>query len=100
MAEKAPVDVEILDERILEIFRGPQPPHHQIAVTYQPVGVPIPRTLWVLAEEIFPEEAEEFLKQLAAKEGPLYTKWLDIRAAKIREDIEQEKVFKPEKVTV
>lgn len=69
-------------------------------MTYQVAGVPIPRTIWLLAEDIFPEEAEEFLKQHAAKKGPLYDKWLEIRAAKIREHIEAQKAFKPERVTV
>ena len=69
-------------------------------MTYQVAGVPIPRTIWLLAEEIFPEETEEFLKQHAVKKGPLYDKWVEIRAVKIREDIEREKAFKPERVTV
>lgn len=100
MAEKKKVEVEIRSERIIPIFRGEQPPHHQIAVTYQLAGVPIPRTIWILAEDVFKEETEKFLEQHAVREGSLYTKWLEARAAKIREDIEAQKAFKPEKVTV
>lgn len=49
---------------------------------------------------MFKKETEEFLKQHAAKEGPLYEKWLKVRSAKIREDIEKRKAFKPERVKV
>ncbi len=76
------------------------PPTHQIAVTYQPAGVPIPRTIWILAEDVFGEETEKFLKQYMNREGSLYESWLRIRAKKIREDIEKWKAFKPEKVSV
>ena len=100
MAEKTPIEIEIRDERILEIFRGELPPHHQIVVTYQPAGVPVPRTIWILAEDIFGEETEEFLRQREAKAGPLYDRWLEIRGQKIRMDIEAQKAFKPERLTV
>ena len=98
--EKTPIEIEIRDEHIQEIFRGELPPHHQVVVTYQPAGVPVPRTIWILAEELFGEETDEFLKQWQAKTGPLYAKWIEIRASKIREDIEAQKTFKPERLTV
>lgn len=94
------VEVEIRSERIIPIFRGELPETHQIAVTYQPAGVPIPRTVWILVEDIFKERTEEFLKQYAVKEGSLYTEWLTVRANQIRLDIEARKAFKPEKVSV
>lgn len=99
-AEKQKIEVEIRDERIIPIFRGALPTAHQLVVTYQPVGVAIPRTVWVLAEDIFPENSEEFLKEYAAKKGALFDSWLKIRAEKIREDLEARKAYKPEKVTV
>lgn len=100
MAEKRPeVTVELLEERVLPIFRGELPPAHTIAVTYTvPRG--LPRTLWLSAEEFEREKTKEFLEQLKVREGPLYEKWVKYRAAKIREDLERERVFVPEKIGV
>ncbi|GAJ04875.1 unnamed protein product [marine sediment metagenome] len=100
MVEKEKIEVEIRSERIIPIFRGELPSTHQIAVTFQPVGVPIPRTIWILAEDVFKEETYKFLVEHREKNGPLFDKWVEFRAAKIREDIEKQRVFKPEKVSV
>lgn len=64
------------------------------------MGVPLPRTIWFVAEDIFHAETATFLAEHADKAGPLYKRWTEFRSAKIREDIEKRRAFKPEKVSV
>lgn len=96
-AEK--ISVEIMSERVLPIFMGDLPPRNQIAVTWRPVGG-LPRTIFVLDTDVEPEKPAELLKQIQLKKGPLYDKWVSVRAKKIREAIQEEKAPQPEKISV
>jgi len=85
--EEKKYEVTILDETVITTYPKLKLPYHQVAVTYSTPEIP-PRTIFIPFEEVEPEEPEEARKQFLAKEGPLYEKYLEIRARKLREDIE------------
>jgi len=85
--EKEQMEVTLLDETVVTTYPKLRVPYHQVAVTYSTPEVP-PRTIFIPFEDVYKEDPEEARRQFLAKEGPHYEKYLEIRARRIREDIE------------
>lgn len=99
MSDEARIEVTILRERVVTTQPGLESTFHTAIVTYQTEEIPS-ATVNIPLTEVFEEETETFLGQLERKKGPLYSKYIELRAAKIRADLKRRREEVPEKIRI
>jgi len=97
--EKEKIEVTILSETVVTTRPTPEETVYTIYVTYQTPAIPA-ATVAIPATEVDPENPEEVIKQFREKKGPLYEKYKEVRANKIREHIKTLRLGPREKITV
>jgi len=94
-AERRPVEATIIDERIAVTYPRLNVPAYTAIVTYQAQD-PVPRTLFIPLDDISPGKGEQVRGEIDKRSGGLYKRYLEVRATRIREDLERAGAFRPE----
>jgi len=94
-AERKPVEATIIDERIAVTYPRLNVPAYTAIVTYQAQD-PVPRTLFIPLGEVAPGREADLRGEIDKRSGTLYKRYLEVRATRIREDLERAGAFRPE----
>jgi len=92
-------EVTIMDRTFLTVFPRLREEQRQVVVTYVYADFP-PRAVTIDLRNLFAEAQFEAERQIVAKSGDLFKKYVGEESKTIREDIEKALVFKPEVITV
>ena len=93
------VEVSVIDERITVTYPKINVPAYTAIVTYRGPD-PVPRTIFIALGDVAPGKEEDAFKQFNVKSGDLYKRYLEVRAKKIREDMEKVAAHKSEVLRV
>jgi hypothetical protein len=99
VSDEARIEVTILRQRVVTTHPGLEETFHTAIVTYQTAEIPS-ATVNVPLSEVFKAETEDFLAQLERKKGPLYSKYIQLRADKIRADLKRRREEVPETIRI
>jgi len=89
------VEVTILDRSIITTYPRLREAARTAVVTYLAPNMPA-RTVRIPLTELFGEKEEQAEKEIAAKKGDLYAKYIEAEDKAIQDDIRAYKAYKPE----
>jgi len=92
-------EVTIISRDITRTWPRMNEMHYEVIVTYSTKDL-VPAIVTIDLYEHFGDKQEEAAKQIAARKGPLWEKYLAIEKETIRKDIELRKAYMPETYTI